>query len=93
MLLLQRHQLAHEGVVLVIRDLRIVEDVVAVVVAADRLAQRSDPRGGGLGRGHRSALGPVPAQDVRDRLTQVVLGLRGQHAAGLVAKPHIHPAR
>ena len=34
-LLLQRHQLAHEGVVLVVRDLRIVEDVVAVVVAAD----------------------------------------------------------
>ena len=46
MLCLDPLQLAHDAVVLVVRNLRIVEDVVSVIVVADRFAQRDDPRGG-----------------------------------------------
>ena len=59
MLLLERLQLVEEPVVVGVRDLRIVEDVVAVQVVLDLLAQLGSTLLDGLGwlcsRGHRGA--------------------------------------
>src|SRR3954454_18024468 len=52
--LLERLQLSEERVVLVVADLRIVEDVVAVAVVGDLLAQLGRA-GGGIGRGHSTS--------------------------------------
>ena len=70
---LELAELAYQPIVLGVRDLRVVEHVVAMIVARDLLAQRPDPR---LGAGH----GSLNRRGGRGRATRDARSARGPRA-------------